>query len=69
MRGYSGLVGHGLEAQFPLGLAFAALTLGSGAKVPPFDPAERPLAGQPKTAVVTTIGHARGEGVAVLSAE
>ena len=69
LRGYSGLVGHGLEAQFPLGLAFAALTLGSGAKVPPFDPAERPLAGQPKTAVVTTIGHARGEGVAVLSAE
>ena len=56
--------------QFPLGLAFAALSLGAGAKVPPFDPGAETAMEQPaKTAIVTTIGHARGEGIAVLSAE
>ncbi|WP_275783209.1 beta-ketoacyl-ACP synthase [Pararhizobium gei] len=70
IRAYGGLAGHGLEAQFPLGLAFAALTLGSGAKVPPFDATvETPMEDAAKTAIVTTIGHARGEGIAVLSAE
>jgi 3-oxoacyl-[acyl-carrier-protein] synthase II len=70
VRAYGGLVGHALESQFPLGLAFAALSLGAGAKVPPFDPAaEAPMEQAAKTAIVTTIGHARGEGIAVLSAE
>jgi 3-oxoacyl-[acyl-carrier-protein] synthase II len=70
VRAYGGLVGHALESQFPLGLAFAALSLGAGAKVPPFDPAGETLMEKPaKTAIVTTIGHARGEGIAVLSAE
>ena len=42
----------------------------AGAKVPPFDPAaEAPMEQAAKTAIVTTIGHARGEGIAVLSAE
>ncbi|MDK1373220.1 MULTISPECIES: beta-ketoacyl-ACP synthase [unclassified Sinorhizobium] len=70
IRAYGGLVGHGIEAQFPVGLALAALSLGHAAKVPPFDPdAETVMTVPAKTAVVTTIGHARGEGVAVLSAE
>ncbi|OJF93000.1 beta-ketoacyl-ACP synthase [Pararhizobium antarcticum] len=70
VRAYGGLVGHGLEAQFPLGLAFAALSLGAAAKVPPFDPAcEASLSEPVKTAIVTTVGHARGEGIAILSAE
>ena len=70
LRAYGGLVGHGLEAQFPLGLAFAALSLGAGAKVPAFDPGAEAAARQPaRTAIVTTVGHVRGEGIAVLSAE
>ncbi|QRM55777.1 beta-ketoacyl-ACP synthase [Sinorhizobium sp. BG8] len=70
VRGYSGFAGHGLETQFPLGLALAALALDSGAKVPAFDPqSEASMQSPARTAVVTTIGHARGEGVAVLSAE
>ncbi|MEI3851980.1 MULTISPECIES: beta-ketoacyl-ACP synthase [Ensifer] len=70
VRAYGGLVGHSIEAQFPLGLALAALTLGEGAKVPAFDAgAEKPMTAAAKSAVVTTIGHSRGEGVAVLSAE
>ncbi|UXS03079.1 beta-ketoacyl-ACP synthase [Agrobacterium tumefaciens] len=68
IRGFGGVTGHGLEAQFPLGLALAALTLESGAKVPPFDAnAEKPMAQAADEAVVTTVGHVRGEGVAVLS--
>ncbi|MCJ8052202.1 beta-ketoacyl-ACP synthase [Shinella curvata] len=70
VRGYSAVTGQALEAQFPLGLALAALTLGAGVKVAPFDAkAETAMAGAATTAVVTTVGHSRGEGVAILSAE
>ncbi|MBP2238350.1 3-oxoacyl-[acyl-carrier-protein] synthase II [Sinorhizobium kostiense] len=69
VRAFGGLVGHGVEAQFPVGMALAALALGNGAKIPPFDPAETPMTAPAKAAVVTTIGHARGEGIAVLAAE
>lgn len=70
VRGYGGLVGHCLEAQFPLGLALAALTLANGAPVPAFDPAhEAVMDSKAARAAVTTIGHARGEGFALLSAE
>lgn len=68
VRGYSGATGHALEAQFPLGLALGALAIESGAKVPAFDGAqEKPMSASANTAVVTTVGHVRGEGVAVLS--
>ncbi|MGO4439918.1 beta-ketoacyl-ACP synthase [Rhizobium sp. RAF56] len=70
IRGYGGVLGHGLEAQFPLGLALAALAVANGAKVPPFDGEhEKPMAVGTRTAVVTTVGHVRGEGIAVLSAD
>ncbi len=69
VRAYGGVSGHGVEAQFPLGLAFAALALSAGARVPAFDSArEAPMAGAATHAIVTTVGHARGEGVALLSA-
>ncbi|CZT35476.1 beta-ketoacyl-ACP synthase [Rhizobium sp. 9140] len=68
VRGYSGAVGHGIEAQFPLGLALAALALDAGAVVPPFDPSEPSIVRAPKHAIVTTLGHGRGEGIAVLTA-
>jgi len=70
IRGYSGVSGVTLEAQFGLGLAFAALAVGAKAKVPVFDAAhEKPMTAAAKAAVVTTVGHQRGEGIAVLSAE
>jgi 3-oxoacyl-[acyl-carrier-protein] synthase II len=70
LRGYGGITGHGLEAQFPVGLALAALSLDAGAKVPAFDAAhEQTMAAPAKHAVVTTIGYTRGEGIAILSAE
>ena len=68
LRGFGGITGHGLEAQFPLGLALAALALNGNAKVPAFDSsAEKPMTSDAVQAVVTTVGHVRGEGVAVLS--
>lgn len=70
IRGFGGITGHGLETQFPLGIGLAALALANKAKVPAFDPAhEKPVASAAATAVVTTVGHGRGEGVAVLTAE
>ncbi len=70
LRGYGGITGHAMEAQFPLGLALGALTLDGGLKVPPFDPVnERTMASAARHAVVTTVGYTRGEGLAVLSSE
>ncbi|MGK6315928.1 beta-ketoacyl-ACP synthase [Neorhizobium sp. DT-125] len=69
IRGYGGVTGHGMEAQFPLGLALAALSLDGAVRVPTFDARnEKPMAAPAKHAVVTTIGYTRGEGLAVLSA-
>ena len=70
VRGYGGSTGHGMEAQFPLGLALAALALDSRAKVPPFDPAhEAAMATPARHAVVTTVGYVHGEGAALVSAD
>ena len=70
VRAFGGISGHGVEAQFPLGLAFAALALSADAKVPAFDSAHEAAMTTPaRRAIVTTVGHARGEGVAVLSAD
>lgn len=68
IRGYSGVTGHALEAQFPLGVALAALAINTQSTVPQFDSAfEAPMASGATSAVVTTVGHVRGEGIAILS--
>ncbi|MDQ0456072.1 beta-ketoacyl-ACP synthase [Rhizobium paknamense] len=70
LRGFAGATGHGLEAQFPLGLALAALALDNKAVIPPFDPqAEGAMQNPASEAIVTTVGYVRGEGMARLSAE
>ncbi|KEQ08093.1 beta-ketoacyl-ACP synthase [Pseudorhizobium pelagicum] len=69
LRGYGGMTGHGMEAQFPLGLALAALALDGNLRVPSFDSSmEQPMPAPARQAVVTTVGYTRGEGLAVLSA-
>jgi 3-oxoacyl-[acyl-carrier-protein] synthase II len=48
------LIGHGIEAQFPFGVALAAAGLGAGRLK--------------NAAIVTSVGHARGEGLVRIEA-
>jgi len=69
IRGYATLFGHGMETQFPLGIALAALSIAEGKPVIPFDLSdEKPMTAAPSQALVSVVGHARGEGMALLSA-
>lgn len=70
LRAYGGIAGHGLEAQFPLGLALGALAIDAGARVPAFDAEHESAATSAVTeALVTTVGYTRGEGMALLAAD
>ena len=61
-------LGHGLEPQFPMNVALATVMLGHGSLYPPCDKTglERPMSGQLDQVVVTSVGHWRGEGLALL---
>ena len=70
LRGYTGVTGHAMEANFTLGIALAALALDKQAVLPVFNSGgEQPMSAPAEKIAVTTVGHQRGEGVAVLSAE
>jgi 3-oxoacyl-[acyl-carrier-protein] synthase II len=62
--------GHVMEAQFPLGIALAALSLSRGALFAPNDPAgvEIEMTKPPSQIVVVGAGHWRGEGMALVEA-
>jgi 3-oxoacyl-[acyl-carrier-protein] synthase II len=64
-------VGHALEPQFAMNVALAALVVSRGSLYPPAGGSgvERPMAGAPTQAVVTAVGHWRGEGLALVEAE
>jgi 3-oxoacyl-[acyl-carrier-protein] synthase II len=63
-------LGHGLEPQFPANIALAAIALRHGKLFPPTDASgvEQPMDAPLRQAVVTSIGHRRGEGLALLEA-
>ncbi|MCB1549854.1 MAG: beta-ketoacyl-ACP synthase [Hyphomicrobiaceae bacterium] len=71
IRAYGSLLGHGVEAHFPLGLALAAMALKKGRFYPPFDATgiERELLSAPPEILVTGCGHWRGEALALVTAE
>ncbi len=70
VRATGTLFGHTLEAQFPLGLAVAALSLSRGALFAPDNSSDQEIAMSkpPAQIVVIGAGHWRGEGMALVEA-
>jgi 3-oxoacyl-[acyl-carrier-protein] synthase II len=70
VRATGSAFGHTMEAQFPLGLALAALSLSRGSLFPPDgqSPAEVEMSQSPSQIVVIGTGHWRGEGMALVEA-
>jgi len=68
VRATGSYLGHGLEPQFPMNIALAAVALGHGSLFPPCDSTglERPMSGQLSQVVVTGVGHWRGEALALV---
>jgi 3-oxoacyl-[acyl-carrier-protein] synthase II len=64
VRAYQTLIGQPLEANFPAGVALAALALHKGGFYAPFEDAEKPATQSVENIVVTCIGHVCGEGFA-----
>jgi 3-oxoacyl-[acyl-carrier-protein] synthase II len=62
--------GQTVEAQFPLGLALAALSISRGKLFPPNDPTglEVEMSAPPAQIVVVGAGHWQGEGMALVEA-
>ena len=60
--------GHGVEPQFIMNIAVATLAVHYGKLFAPFDStgAEQPMTGPIAQAVVTSVGHWRGEGLALV---
>lgn len=63
-------IGQTFESMFPFAIAFSALALSSGklAAAMPNVPLESPGADGVKSILVSTVGHWRGEGVAIVEA-
>ena len=70
VRATGTMFGHTMEAQFPLGLALAALSVSRGALFPPNDPTgfEVEKSDSPTQIVVAGTGHWQGEGMALVEA-
>ncbi|MGE0564094.1 MAG: beta-ketoacyl-ACP synthase [Pseudolabrys sp.] len=63
-------IGHSYEAQFPMNLALAAISLGHGTLFPPRDGTgvEKPMAGRLTQVVVASVGLWRSAGMALIEA-
>ena len=78
LAGHSGIavratgshLGHGIEPQFPMNIALAAMALQRGALFPPCDASgiEQSMDGPLRQVMVTSIGHRRGESLALVEA-
>jgi 3-oxoacyl-[acyl-carrier-protein] synthase II len=68
VRATGSYLGHGVEPQFVMNVALAAIALGHGSLFPPLDETglERPMAGDLQQVLVTGVGHWRGEGLALV---
>jgi 3-oxoacyl-[acyl-carrier-protein] synthase II len=70
VRATGTLIGQGLEPQFPMNIALAALAVQRGQIFPPHDRSglERPSDAPLERVLVTGVGHWRGEGLALVEA-
>jgi 3-oxoacyl-[acyl-carrier-protein] synthase II len=71
VRGTAAALGHSMECAFLQNLALAVATLERGALFPPLDPAEPIEAefdGRVRQILVTSWGHLKGEGMALMEA-
>jgi 3-oxoacyl-[acyl-carrier-protein] synthase II len=68
VRATGSYLGHGPEPQFPMNVALAAIALGHATLFPPADATgvEQAMIGDLRQVVVTSVGHWRGEGLALL---
>jgi 3-oxoacyl-[acyl-carrier-protein] synthase II len=68
VRATGSYLGHGMEPQFPMNVALAAIAVGHGNLFPPCDSTglERPMSGDLSQIVVTGVGHWRGEALALV---
>ena len=69
VRTFGSVLGHGLEAQMPVGVALAAAALDQKRYYPPFDPSDPATTGDtlPGRIAVTSFGHWRGEAIAIVA--
>jgi 3-oxoacyl-[acyl-carrier-protein] synthase II len=70
VRASGTFIGHADEPQFAMNVALAALAINRGTLFPPCDGSgvEQPMQGAPAQAIVTSVGHAWGEGLALVEA-
>src|SRR5215472_12893139 len=61
-------IGHGVEPQFAMNIALAALAVACGVLFPTRDPSERAMSGALTQAIVTGVCHWRGEGLGLVEA-
>ncbi len=68
MRATGSRIGHGVEPQFAMNIALAAMAVERRGLFPPCDPGERTATSVLTQAVVTGVGHWRGEGLGLVEA-
>ncbi len=68
VRATGSYFGHGMEPQFPLNVALAAVVIGHGSLFPVYDSTglEQPMKADLQQVLVTGVGHWRGEGLALI---
>jgi 3-oxoacyl-[acyl-carrier-protein] synthase II len=68
IRGVTTVLGNTLEAQFPVNVVLASLAISKGAFFDPFDNSgvEQEFSGNPERVLISSWGHWRGEGLALI---
>ncbi len=68
VRATGSYLGHGLEPQFVMNIALAAVAVSHASLFPPCDSSglEKPMSGDLQQVLVTGVGHWRGEGLALV---